>query len=95
MGAYALCSESSDLLMCALSVWHPQIVCALGIIIQISMPTTSAPWLHTLNYTLVLLGSFSTRVWTAVIAVSVSMLRVRGLCFLLRWRCSLYVVGFR
>ncbi|ELU07844.1 hypothetical protein CAPTEDRAFT_121915 [Capitella teleta] len=82
------------------SVPHQMTVClilsqmlfSLGVILNTYLPDIQL--VNVINYTLVVLGTFSSRVWGAVIAISVCLIRVRGLCFLLSYRCVIMLVGF-
>ncbi|XP_071102549.1 lysosomal cholesterol signaling protein-like isoform X1 [Haliotis cracherodii] len=53
-----------------------------------------AMWKDYLQITLLLLGVFSTRTWTAMVSVALCLLHVRGLCFLLRVQVWLIFFGF-
>ncbi|XP_059142560.1 integral membrane protein GPR155-like isoform X2 [Physella acuta] len=54
----------------------------------------SQGWHHYPIIILLLVGVFSTRCWTAAIAVALCMLHIRSLCFVLRKQIWFYFLGF-
>ncbi|XP_067650472.1 lysosomal cholesterol signaling protein-like isoform X2 [Haliotis asinina] len=70
-----------------------QLVSCVGMLMYTSA-TTIHTWQEYLQITLLLVGVFSTRTWTAMVSVALCLLHVRGLCFLLRVQVWIILFGF-
>ncbi|XP_021378786.1 integral membrane protein GPR155-like, partial [Mizuhopecten yessoensis] len=66
----------------------------VGMIIYNGQDCGQLSWKHYLQFTLILVGVFATRCWTAVISLTLYMLHCRSLCSVLRFKAWMYLFGF-
>lgn len=66
----------------------------LGCIGMVCFRQVAVKWHHYVQFILLLVGVFSSRCWTAALALALCLLHVRSLCFVLRIQVWLFFLGF-
>ncbi|XP_071966207.1 lysosomal cholesterol signaling protein-like [Antedon mediterranea] len=70
-----------------------QMLMCIGYILMMSWENC-VYWQHLIQHTVFLVGVFSSRCWTAMVAVSLCMLRCRSTCFVLQNKFWIYFYGW-
>ena len=71
-----------------------QAVAGVGAILSTQLACPGAGWRYYLHFLPLVVGVFSSRVWTALLAAAMLLLRTRSLCFVLRCRLPFMAIGW-
>ena len=71
-----------------------QFIGCLGVLLWSVLGCCEQPWQLYLQFVLISLGVFGARLWTALLALSLYLLRTRSLCFVLKLRPYFAAIGW-
>ncbi|XP_043209470.1 integral membrane protein GPR155-like [Amphibalanus amphitrite] len=71
-----------------------QAVACVGAILSTQLACPTAGWQYYLHFLPLVVGVLSSRVWTALLALALLLLRTRSLCFVLRCRLPFMAIGW-
>ncbi|XP_071455001.1 lysosomal cholesterol signaling protein [Hetaerina americana] len=76
-----------------------QLLLCIGVVIWWSLPVSASAdkthhWATVIQFALVALGSYSSRLWTAFLAITLLLLQCRSLCFVLKLQPFFVAIGW-